>query len=521
MNTLLDPIIGLAPLYLIAMAFILAGLGVIIRRNIFSALFAVLNLFIALIISIYIFLKVSKSGIQLYFFGGYPPPLGIIYEIDILNALLGLLASSLMFLSGLYSLWYMRFPRIYLYYVLLLTLLAGSMGCLYTGDYFNFFVMLEVLSLSSFALVAYFRDSPKSIEAAIRYAFAGIISSSFYLLSAFIAYSSFGTLTIADIALKSRSVEASIPFSGSVFGNVILAATTIIALTAWTWTFEGAIFPNYFWLPDATPEAPTPISAIFVGVIDLIGIYGAIRMFYTIFGRGSIVSQYRECALIAIQILAIVTVFIGSFLMLIQTDVKKFIAFSTISHLGLIFMSLTIDTCEGVSAAILHTISNSFAESLLFYGAGIAIVAMGRSIDTLGVLRKYKIALAGMVIGVLNLLGVPPLIGFWSKYLIFKAFIDVGKVYGAIILALATGISAIGYFKLIFNTFKAIEKSKADERLKNTLLADIVIATCITIIIALGFLYMVNPVIRNYINSIGYEIVERYKSYYEFLIPAS
>lgn len=521
MSTLQDPLTGIAPLYLIAVAFLTAALGLVIRSNKFFKVFAIVNTAIVFAISAYIMHKVVDEGIQLYFFGGYPAPLGIAYEIDNLNALLGLLATSIMLLSGIYSAWYMNFPRTYLYYTLFLTLLAGSLGCLYTGDYFNFFVMLEVLSLSSYSLVAYFRDSPKSIEAAIRFAFTGIISSSFYLLSAFVAYASFGTLTMADIALKARDLNAVTQFSGGVVGNVAIASAMMIALASWTWTFKAAIFPNYFWLPDAVPEAPTPISAVFVGVIDLIGVYGAIRMFYTFFGQGSIALQFRSYTLEIFQILGAISVFIGVFLLLLQEDVKKFIAYSTISHLGLIFMALSLDSGEGISAAILHTISNSFAESLLFYSAGIAIVAVGRSINTLGVLRKYRVALAGIIIAMLNLIGVPPLLGFWSKYLIFKAFLDTGKIYGVVILVLATGISAIGYFKMLFSTLKPVEKIREEPRLRNSMLADITIALCVVILIAIGALYMLSPSTRKFINEIGYNVIEGYKAYYAFLSSGS
>jgi multicomponent Na+:H+ antiporter subunit D len=517
LSPLQDPLIGITPLYLIAMAFLLTALGLVIKDNRFFKAFAVTNIAIVLAISTYILWKAVKNGIQLYFFGGYPAPLGITYEIDELNALLGLLATSIMFLSGIYSIWYMKYPRAYLYYTLMLALLAGSLGCLYTGDYFNFFVMLEVLSLSAYALVAYFRDSPRSIEAAIRFAFIGIVSSGFYLLSAFIAYASYGTLTMADIALKARHLDATVPLSGGVVGNIVMASAMMIALATWTWTFKAAIFPNYFWLPDAVPEAPTPISAIFVGVIDLIGVYGAIRMFYTLFGQNTVISHFRPYIFAVLQVLGAISVILGALLLLIQEDIKKFIAYSTISHLGLIFMALSLDTADGVSASILHTISNSLAESLLFYSAGIAIVATGRSIDTLGALRKYRVALIGIIVAILNLIGLPPLVGFWSKYLIFKAFLDTGRIYGVIVLVLATGISAVGYFRILFNAFRTVDKVKEDPRLRNTALADITIVLCIATLIAVGLLYMLNPVVREFISGVGYRTVYECKTYYEFL----
>jgi NADH:ubiquinone oxidoreductase subunit 2 (subunit N) len=148
---------------------------------------------------------------------------------------------------------------------------------------------------------------------------------------------------------------------------------------------------------------------------------------------------------------------------------------------------------------------------------GVAIVAVGRSINVLGALRRHRVALAGIVIAILNLIGVPPLLGFWSKYLIFKAFLNTGRIYGIAILVLATGISAIGYFKILFNVFRPVGGFKEDARLRNTVLADIAIVLCIAALITIGTLYMLSPGIREFISRVGYKVVCEYKAYYEFL----
>ena len=512
-----DPLIGIPPLYLVAVAFITTALGLVIKSERFFKVFASVAMALALVLTLYVLAKVGAEGTQLYFFGGYPAPLGIAYEVDRLSALLGVVASAIMLLAVIYSVWYMAYPRLYLFYTLTATLLAGSLGCLYTGDYFNFFVMLEVLTLSSYALVAYFRDSPKAITAAIRYSFTGIISSSFYLLSAFIAYASFGTLNMADLAIKARDPASVLPFSGNIFGNILMASAAIIALTLWTWTFEAAIFPNYFWFPDSLGEAPTPVSAAFAAVVDVVGVYGAIRLFYTILGKGSVAEGIRSYALLALYILGAVTAIIASLLILVENDVKKFIAYSSVAHMGLLFMMLSLDTAMGISAAILYFISVAFTDALMFFSSGIAVVAVGRSIDDLRVLRRYREAVLGFVIALLNLVGLPPLIGFWGKYLMFVALLEKGGVIGAIgiiVLAVSTLLIALRYLEIIGVLIPPVRKFekrisvREDPRLRNLVIPYIVIEMCISILIVLGVLYMAVPSFRDFIHSIGFVVTD-------------
>jgi len=509
---------ALLPLLLMGLAFTLPAISLVVKDQRFFRVYAVVAAVLAVAMALDVAIGVYKSGATYYWFGGLRPPLGIAYTVDKLGALLGLLSAFLLSMSTLYSTWMIRSKWEYLYYTSLLALGAGSIGCLYTGDVFNFFVMLEVLSLSAYVLVAFYRDNPRAVEASIRYAIIGMVATSLYLLSAFVIYGSFGTLNMADVALKARSPSVFVHYSGGVFGNVVLSSALALALSMWTFTFKAAIFPNHFWLPDANPEAPTPISALFVAVIDLIGAYGAIRFLYTIFGAGSIVEPLRSDIMLVLHVLGALSALVGALLLVVQTDVKKFIAYSTISHMGLAFMALSLGTERGVTAAVVQLVSNSLSEALLFYSAGIAIVASGRAIEGLGALRRYKLASVAFVVGLLNLFGVVPLfIGFWSKVLIFIAMVEVGYIASVLVLIASTGISGIGYVRLIRYVARSREVVGEDERLRNLTVPYVVISVVLLALVILGALFIYLPEFRALLEVVGAEVLD-YSKYVEAVL---
>ena len=509
---MIEHTVGGLPLFLMIAAFALPLATFKIKHKAFYHTYAIVVTGIALVLSIINLNLVMSRGVIVYLFGGWPPPLGIVYEVDSVSALFGVIVSSIMFLAVLYSVWYMKdFHGVEWYYVLMLGLTAGSIGCVYTGDAFNLFVMIEVLSVAAYALVAFFRSKPEALEAAIRYGLVGATATTMYFLALVFLYGTFGTVNMADLALKVRPwLATSNPevvqyfnhLSGSLFGNPVLGAAVAIALSLWAFTFKAALFPNHFWLPDANPEAPTPVSAIFAAVIDSIGIYAVLRFLYTIFGPDSVLASstfvnIRGAVMTILFILGIASALVGALLLAIQKDVKKLLAYSAISHVGFIFMGLAVGTSAvsesirslAIAAVLYHVISNSIGEALLFMTSGVFIMSTGsRSLDVLaGVGRKYPVALIGTIIGVLHLFGVPPLAGFFSKYALFTAMLDAGNVVGAVALIAITGVSLLGYVRFMYIIWLGKSKEQVELKIKKepiTAIIPILILTLSTI--ALG-----------------------------------
>ncbi len=508
--------LGIVPLMLTFAAFAIPLLTLIIKKEWFYHLYALVFSIIALCYAAENFWLVVYGVREpvSYLFGGWIAPLGIVYTVDGLGAVLGLLIGIDMVLIILYSIWYMRGEEgVEWYYTMLLLLESAMIGIVYTGDIFNLFVMIELLAISAYGLVGFYRHKKEAIEAAIKYALIGATATTMFFLSIVYIYGTYGTVNMADLAVKARlpwiikylssAFTYFAQMSGTGYGNPIVATAIAIALALWAFTFKAAVFPNYFWLPDAHPEAPTPVSAALSGLVVKMGAYASIRFLYTIFGVGSLIDasaaggwSLRDVILFIVLLLGAVSAMIGSLVMIIQNDIKRILAYSTIDHLGVIFMGIGV-AMHNVSQAIvaialtgvvLHVINHSFGKTLLFMASGVYIKNSGtRDITRMrGIGRLLPITSLVTVIGLLHLLGVPPFGGFFSKLLIYNALIGAGQVVFAIILIVSTAISMLGYMRIIVNLVLPPRPPELIGKAKEQIPAATILCILAGIIVAIG-----------------------------------
>lgn len=488
-------IYGLIPPMLISFSFITPLLSLLIKSRRFFTVYASLLGFITLVISLILLIDVFKEGVVLYPFGGWPPPIGIAYIIDKLNATIALLAALIFALSIIssytYFKHYQKVSTLAYFHTIVLAIFAGAMGSLYTGDIFNLFVMMEVMCIGLYTAVAFHRSRAEAAEAAIKYSFVSIIALVLYFFATILFYSGFQTLNMADLALKARgSVDGLI--SGGFFGNYITDLLIALALTVWVFTLESALVPNHFWLPDAISEAPTPISAIFP-VAESVAIYVIIRYMFTIFGSNSVIAEgcIRDALLLMLLILGAVASIIGGIMMAIQRDVKRLLGYSSISHVGFIYMAIGLASFTGVmhralTASIFHMINYTISSSLLFLSLiGIERISNSRNIDALaGLGRSLPLIGFSIVIGVLNLIGIPPLGGFYSKFMIYQVALEASQPIIAIVTVVATAITLMGYMKLLYIVFG--KASIGSEKVREPLTVSIPVLLLALICIALG-----------------------------------
>ncbi|MCD6488861.1 MAG: cation:proton antiporter [Desulfurococcales archaeon] len=515
----------IVPLLALA-AFVIPLLSLYIKKKGFFDVYVTGFSTLALLISFFTALKVINTGKPLlYAYGGWPPPLGISYEIDSFNAVLGVLTAGIMWFIVLYSVWYSSHMDSYVwYYTLLLGLETGLLGCLYTGDAFNLFVMIEVLSISAYGLVAYYRNKPQAIEAAIKYGMIGAVATTLYFLALVFIYASFGTLNMADISLKAHQLPFFNLISNDIYGHIMAASAVALALALWAFTFKSALFPNHFWLPDAHPEAPTPVSAALSGLVVNVGVYAIIRFMYTIFGKASIVGTigFRDVVLWALLILGIVSGLVGALLMIVQSDVKRLLAYSTISHIGLIYMGASIGLSSvsqesmslGLTAALFHIINHSVGKALLFMATGILIWAAGtRDLDKMsGIGRLYPAASLAILLGFFQLMGLPPFGGFFSKLLLYQALISAGLIIPAVMVILISAISILGYIKAMYALIFLPPGSEMTKKPGTGLASAVVLVLGVTCII-LGILapFYIIPWLNNVVStSLTYQGVLNY-----------
>ncbi|MEM3923083.1 MAG: proton-conducting transporter membrane subunit [Zestosphaera sp.] len=523
-----EPSVGLVTVAPVLVAFMLPVLTLKFRSRILYATITTATTFFVAVLTLVNLVEVVRGNVLTYSFGGWPPPLGIVYVVDFLNGVLGFLAATLFFFSSLYMYWY--FSKIESGYewlsTLILILLAGVLGCLYTGDLFNFFVMLEVLSISSYALVAFFRRRKWAVEASMAYSFIGALATMLFFFGVIFIYASFGTVNIADLVVKTHQEPQLLSeylerWSGKCvgewcYGNVFISSALAVALMLWALNFEAGLFPNNYWMPSAYAESPTPASALFAGIVDKVGTYGVIRLFITLFtAYGAVLAfplwgiAFRDFILMILSFLGLITGYLGALLMFPQKNVKRLLAYSTISHIGIIFTSFGAlvsrmplsASAEALGGILLHMITHAIGEFALFIGLGtLSIVAGSTSLAEMqGLGSRYPLLTASIILGFLSLLGVIPLAGFFSKFMIFTALMNSGLPVHALSIVLISGISALGYFKVIYTLVvgrSSEERVQRDRLIIPTLILLVLAAT----LVILGVMILQGAIISELIS---------------------
>jgi len=384
-----------------------------------------------LVISIMLLPKVLENPV-IVSIGGWKPPFGI----NLVAGPVGILFSTVIALVGLlvsiYALDYIKEGVTEKYHTLYLLLLTGATGVVLTGDIFNLFVFFEILCISSYALVAYLRER-SGIESAMKYLIQGSVGSSLLLIGIGLLYGQFGTLNMADIAEKITSAS---PIS--LFVPMVLLITGL--------GVEAAIFPLNGWLPDAHSSAPSSISAILSGIAIEVGLYAVARVIFTIFGA--------QGFLPFLALLGILTLLAGEMCAFSQNNIKRMLAYSSIGQIGLILFALAIATSYGVTGGLFQLVSHTLAKALLFLAVGYMIYRAGSlEISALeGMGKKMPFTCLAFTIGAFSLIGLPPFIGFPSKFLVVRAALATKETLNVVLVGLAllgTVIEAAYFFRVI------------------------------------------------------------------------
>jgi multicomponent Na+:H+ antiporter subunit D len=421
------------------------------------------------VFSILLGLKVLRSGIVIYTLGAPEPaiatvdynglifPVRILLEVDALSALLALVISLIGFFAAIYSWRYMEHDTgVEKFYTLFLLLLTGMLGIVLTGDIFNMYVFLEIMSISAYALVAFRKETFEAVEAGIKYLVVGSAASTLILLAVAILYGVYGSLTIAQIA---HLIEVS-P-SPLIWGALALYLTGFI--------LKAGIVPLHMWLIDAHPAAPSSISALLSGVVIKTGAYAIIRIFFTLYGV-----EVMNRALIGwiIVVIAVITMFVGGSLGLIQQDLKRLLAYSSVAQMGYIALGIGVALIAfnttagdaGLVGALFHLLNHAIMKGMLFLIAGVILHQLGtRNINEMGgLIKKMPITSACFIIGGLAIAGVPPFNGFVSKLILYEASAMISPAL-AVIAIISSALTLGMYLRVIQTAFLG----RAPETLKD------------------------------------------------------
>ncbi len=354
----------------------------------------------------------SSLKVMVYKVGGWLPPFGVDLVIDGFSSFMLVTINIVAFMLNIFCISYMRkYSAKWKFYTLFLLMLVGMNGIVISGDIFNMFVFLEIASVASFALVAYGVEA-EELEAAFKYIIMSAVASSFILLGIAFLYSYTSTLNLADIAgvLEAKGLS-----------NVVILVNILFIMG---FGLKAAIVPFHAWLPDAHPSAPAPVSSFLSGIlIKALGVYVLIRIFYNIIG-------INRALLAVFTFLGVLSIMVGVLLALGQMDLKRLLAYHSISQVGYIILGLGLGTPLGILGGLFHLFNHSIFKSLLFLNSGAVEYSLGtRNLEEMGGLReKMPVTSSTSMAASMAISGVPPFNGFWSKLIIIVACIQVHKI---------------------------------------------------------------------------------------------
>lgn len=365
---------------------------------------------------------VDAGGIQVVQLGAWPAPFGISLVADLFSAIMVAITGFVGLCVAIFSLANIdsgreRFGFHALYHFLLL----GVCGAFLTGDLFNLFVWFEVMLMSSFVLLALGGERPQ-IEAAVKYLTLNFIASGLFLTALGILYGQFGTLNMADLAVKLRDQPSGVALSS---GVLLLVAFGI----------KAGVFPLFFWLPASYHTPPVAVSAIFAGLLTKVGVYALIRAFTLIFTADPATTHGL---IVVVSVLTMITGVLGA---AAQHDIRRVLSFHIISQIGYMTLGLGLFTTAAIAASIFYVVHHIIVKTNLFLIAGaIGHVRGSSELGRLGGLYRDYPALALLfLIPAMSLAGIPPLSGFFAKFALVQSAVQI-QSYVPVAMALVVGL---------------------------------------------------------------------------------
>jgi multicomponent Na+:H+ antiporter subunit D len=428
------------PILVVVVPLMAAPLCVLVDRPDPAWMVALGAALISLLCAVGLLLQVPEGGAISYHLGGWAPPWGIEYRVDLLAAFVLLIVSAMATLV-------MGFahdsveqeipePRVARFYAAFLLALAGLLGIVATGDAFNLFVFLEISSLASYALISMGRDR-RALNAAFQYLVMGTIGATFILIGIGFLYMMTGTLNMQDLAARlpavadTRTVRAGFAF-----------LTVGIGL-------KLALFPLHLWLPNAYAFAPSIVSAFLSATATKVALYVMLRFMLGIFGADFALDAMPLDTILLV--LGVAGVLSASLVAIYQNNVKRMLAYSSVAQIGYMVLGIGLATAAGVSASVLHLFNHALMKGALFLALGAVAYRLGSMNlrDFAGLSWRMPWTMAAIVIGGLSLIGVPPTVGFTSKWYLVLALIERGWWPLAVIVLIGSVLALVYVWRLV------------------------------------------------------------------------
>jgi len=379
--------------------------------------------------------RAFTDGPVSYVVGGFTAPYGIELVVDGLSATMVVLVSVVSL--GILAYARVAGPRSNPFYATYLLLVTGLTGVSVTGDVFNMYVFLEILGLAAYALVAS-GERGESAVAGLKYLIVGTVGASLFLLGVGYAFVATGTLNMADMSAELAAVGYTSPLVQTAFGLLVVGLFVKVA-----------VFPLHTWQPTAYAGAPDTVSGLVAALVSTVAAYALVRIVYTVFTVEFLVANPLARQLLVAA--AVVSIVVGSALAVAQTDLKRMLAYSSVSQFGLVVGAVAVTTETALTGAAIHLVGHAVMKGGLFLAVGLVAASTGTRLIAGydGLAHRLPGTARAVAVLALAMVGVPPAVGFVGKWYVALGAVEAQSWPLAIVIFASTLLTLAYFARLV------------------------------------------------------------------------
>jgi len=387
----------------------------------------VVTLAVVAVLSVVLLVRVDADGVVAVQAGGWPAPVGISLVADRFAAIMLALAAVMLLCVLVYAIGQPGAESTHVgFHPVYLVLASGVASSFLTGDLFNLFVAFEVMLTASYVLIT-LGGRADQVRTGMTYVVISLLASTLFLIALAFVYAATGTVNMADLSGALETAPSGVRSALAVLLLVVFGV-------------KAAVFPLYFWLPDSYPTAPTPVTAVFAGLLTKVGVYAIIRSQTLLFPADTFPGTL-------LLVVAGATMVVGVLGAIAQDDIKRILSFHIVSQIGYMVMGLGLYTVAGLAGAVLYIIHHIVVKTTLFLTAGLVEMHAGSGrLARIGGLAHGSPLLAVLfLLPALSLAGLPPFSGFVAKLALVEAGMDAQQY---VIVGVSLAVSLLTLFSM-------------------------------------------------------------------------